>query len=154
MSSADSWAQVIAVPASCPRWAAPACADLVKRALLQLLAQLGRRGHEVGSEHQVLDRRPVNPCRVQPEPNPTFWSDVRRKKVSAWIHLHQSALLAWRRLAHQRDASVTMMVVEVVREDLLPYLERQVLGTGSLGFCLRQRSAQRNQLLPPAGDVR
>jgi len=47
-----------------------------------------------------------------------------------------------------------MMVVDVVREDLLPDPECKVLDAGALRLYFRQRLAQRNQLPSPAGNVR
>jgi hypothetical protein len=67
--------------------------------------------------------------------------------------IHELTLFARRGLAQQRDASVAMMIVGVVREDLLPDLEREVLDTSALGHCFWQFLAQGNQSLAPAGYV-
>jgi hypothetical protein len=63
-------------------------------------------------------------------------------------------LFTWRRFAQQRDTSVAMMIVGVVREDLLPDLEREVLDASALGNRFWQPLAQCNQSLAPAGNVR
>jgi len=78
---------------------------------------------------------------------------MRGKKVPVWVLLQEATLLAGRRLAQQRDASVPMMIVHVVPEELLPDLERQVLDTSALRVCLRERLAQSNQSLSPPGNV-
>src|SRR6185436_111387 len=112
------------------------------------------RGEEVRHEHHVLDRLPVDAWSVQAKPDPSPRSDVGREEVSLRVFLQEAALLAGRCLAQKRDASIAMMVVGVVPEDLLPHLERQVLGPRPLDLGLRQRLAQCDQSLSPAGHVR
>jgi hypothetical protein len=63
---------------------------------------------------------------------------MRRNKVAAWILRHKTTLLAWSSLAQQRDASVPMMVVDVVDEDPLRDTEREVLDAAALCLCSRQ----------------
>ena len=118
------------------------------------LAQTVRCREDVGRKGEVLHLAPVDPGGIQPESDPAFRSDVRRHEVASRVLFDEAALLTSGRLADKRDPSVSVIVVEVVREDPVLHLEGKVVDTRALRRCLRQAVAQRNQPLPAVAVAR
>src|SRR5262249_47236890 len=77
------------------------------------------RSHlSVALEQQTRDDVPVHVA-VEPDPDPSRRTDVGRREEDLGVLLHELGLLLEVRLAPERDAAVTVVVVHEHREGLL-----------------------------------